>query len=153
MKSLVEICLQCGVCCVINEYLCHAQYDNQFSPKYTYVYDCLGSANPQKNCNIWLCVSCHKCEEICPYDVSPIHFIESIKKLAFENGFAHPLISGEVDQIVKTGYAFPLTSASSRQRERLELEPMEIVSAAELEKLAVRTGLLEVLKKYRGGTY
>ena len=145
-----EICLKCGVCCVVKGHSCHAQLDSQFSPKYTYIYDCLGVVSPSENLNIWLCVSCHKCEELCPYDVSPIRFIESMKAEAFENGRAHPVIFGEVANIVSTGFAFPLTASSRRQRQQLGLEPLDESAAEDLMKIAEITGLSEKLDQYRG---
>jgi heterodisulfide reductase subunit C len=145
-----EICLQCGVCCVVKEHSCHAQNDEQFDPKHTYVYDCLRADPPSENLNIWLCVSCHKCEELCPYEVSPIRFIESMKALAFENRLAHPVILGEVTNVVSTGFAFPLTASASRQRQRLGLEPFDESASDDLRKIADKTGLSEKLEKYRG---
>jgi len=145
-----EICLKCGVCCVVKGHSCHAQLDSQFSPKYTYVYDCLGMDSPSENPNIWLCVSCHKCEELCPYEVSPIRFIESMKAEAFDNGRAHPVIFGEVANIVSTGFAFPLTASSRRQRQQLGLEPLDESAAEDLMKIAEITGLSEKIDQYRG---
>jgi heterodisulfide reductase subunit C len=106
--------------------------------------------SPSENPNIWLCVSCHKCEELCPYDVSPIRFIESMKAEAFENGRAHPVIFGEVANIVSTGFAFPLTASSRRQRQQLGLEPLDESAAEDLMKIAEKTGLSEKIDQYRG---
>ncbi len=145
-----EICLQCGVCCVVKEHSCHAQLDNQFSPKYTFVYDCLGMNPPSENPNIWLCVSCHKCDELCPYEVSPIRFIESMKAKAFEDGLAHPVILGEVVNVVSTGFAFPLTASCRRQRQQLGLEPLDESAVEDLEKIAEKTGLSGKIGKYGG---
>ena len=145
-----EICLKCGVCCVIKEHSCHAQLDSQFNPKYTYVYDCLGTDSPSENPNIWLCVSCHKCEELCPYEVSPIRFIEAMKAKAFEDGLAHPVIFGEVDNVVSTGFAFPLTASSRRQRRQMDLELLDESAAEDLRKIAEKTGLSEKIAKHRG---
>ena len=144
-----EICLKCGVCCVVKEHSCHAQLDSQFSPRYTYVYDCLGADSPSENPNIWLCVSCHKCEELCPYEVSPIRFIESMKSKAFEDGRAHPVIFGEVANVVSTGFAFPLTASSRRQRQRMGLAPLDESASEDLKKIAEKTGLSEKIDKYR----
>ena len=144
-----EICLKCGVCCVIREYFCHAQFDEQFDPKHTYVYNCLVAEEPTENPNIWLCVSCHKCEEVCPYEVSPIRFIESMKAKAFEEGLAHPVILEEVENVISTGYTFPLTAPSRRQRERLGLKPLDVAALEEVKAIAERTGLIERLKRYK----
>ncbi|MBA7668450.1 hypothetical protein ES703_76562 [subsurface metagenome] len=149
IEIAAEICFKCGVCCVINDHSCHAQHDAQFNPRHTFVYDCLGSGDPPGNPNIWLCVSCHKCEELCPYEVSPVHIIESLKAQAFEEGRAHPMIVSEVQQIVTTGYAFPLTGSSSRQREKLGLDPVTQSSLEDLTSIAEKTGLAAKLERYR----
>ncbi|MGD2200325.1 MAG: hypothetical protein PVJ38_01675 [Candidatus Bathyarchaeota archaeon] len=146
-----EICLECGVCCVIKDHSCHAQFDSQFTPKSTYVYDCLGADNPTENPNIWLCVSCHKCEEVCPYEVSPLDFIESLRAKAFEGGSAHPVILGEIINVVSTGYSFPITRSAERQRERLGLDALDLSASEEIKAIAVRTGLAEKLDQYREG--
>ena len=148
LKIMAEICFKCGVCCVIRDHSCHAQHDTQFDPRHTFVYDCLGSGDPAGNTNIWLCVSCHKCEELCPYEVSPVHIIESLKAQSFEEGRAHPMIVGEIKQIVSTGYAFPLTGSSSRQREKLGLEPLTQGSEDDLRRISEKTGLVAKLQKY-----
>lgn len=141
-----EICLKCGVCCTV-AHSCHVTYDHQFNPLYTFVYDCLASEKGAANPNIWLCVSCHKCEETCPYEVSPIHFIEHLKGEALARNTAHPTIRAEVTQVVATGYAFPLTSATDRQRQGLGLGPLAPRAVADLAKIAGRTGLAERLKE------
>jgi len=145
LKEASEICLKCGVCCVVKSHICHVQFDDQFNARNTYVYDCLGSEEPIENPNIWMCVSCHKCEEICPYDVSPVKFIESIKAGAFKLGHAHPVILGEMENIATSGYAFPLTSSSKRQREQLGLKPLRNDAAEDLKSIAGKTGLAKRL--------
>ena len=94
---------------------------------------------PESNPSIWLCVSCHKCEEMCPYEVSPISFIEAAKQMAVEAGEAPEAILGEIEQVLNTGYAFPITANSERLREVLGLEPLH--PTPELKRLAEATGL------------
>ena len=143
VRKAAEICLKCGVCCAVPEYGCPAQYGPKFNPKYTYVYDCLGHEEPSRNPSIWQCVSCHKCEEMCPYEVSPVHFIETMKELALEAGSSPASITGALEQVVSTGYAFPLTANAERQRQELGLEPLK--ETEELRRIAEATGLLELL--------
>jgi len=122
-------------------------FDHRFNPRYTFVYDCLASDKGVSNTNIWLCVSCHKCEETCPYEVSPIHFIEALKGNALSLGLVHPTIRAEVTQIVTTGFAFPVTGATERQRQALNLKPLASKAVANLGKIAERTGFSERLKE------
>lgn len=148
IEIAAEVCFKCGVCCVVRDHSCHAQHDFNFNPRHTFVYDCLGSGDPTGNQNIWLCVSCHKCKELCPYEVSPVHVIESLKAQSFEEGRAHPMIVGEINQIISTGYAFPLTGASSRQREKLGLAALEKWSEQDLARISEKTGLAAKLQRY-----
>lgn len=144
-----ELCLKCGVCCTA-EHSCHVMHDEaKFGPLYTFVYDCLGSPEGARNPNIWLCVSCHKCEEVCPYEVSPIKFIESLKAEATGLGVVHPTIRGEVGNVLATGFAFPLTSATERQRQALGLPALSTGPAVEVQAIAQGTGLFEKLREGR----
>jgi len=149
LREAAEICLMCGVCCVVRGHACHVQYDDRFGPRQTYVYDCLGAEDPAGNPNIWLCVSCHKCEEICPYEVSPLRFIEALKAQAFQRGLIHPVMLGEVEQVLSTGYAFPLTPSAARRREELGLEPIRAEAADELGRIAEATGFARKLRKIK----
>jgi len=141
-----EICLKCGACCNVN-YCCHVMYDPQFDPKYTFVYDCLGSKNESSNPNIWLCVSCHKCEEVCPYEVSPISYIEALKYDALRNGLIHELIKLELKQIMSTGYAFQITRTTENLRTELNLKSIDARGISELLLINEKTGLLQKLEK------
>ena len=134
-----EVCFMCGVCCAVPEYGCPAQYGSRFTPRHTYVYDCLAAERPSSNPSIWLCVSCHKCEELCPYEVSPIRFIETMKQVALEEGAAPDVATAEIEQVVNTGYAFPVTPNTARHREELGLEPIQ--PTGELKRIAEATGL------------
>ena len=147
VTEAAEICLRCGVCCAVPEYGCPAQYGPSYSPTFTYVYDCLGHDEPHRNPSIWQCVSCHKCEETCPYEVRPIHFIEAMKARALEAGSSPESITGELEQVVETGYAFPLTVNAERQRQELGLEPLK--ATEELRRIAEATGLLGLLGRLR----
>ena len=147
IKETAEICLQCGVCCVVKGYSCPVQYDPQFTPTQTYIYDCLGHDKPSENKNIWQCVSCHKCEEMCPYEVSPLEFIESMKEQALQEGSAPKSILGELEQVISTGYAFPITTSTIRLRESLGLDPVK--ENEELGIIAEKTGLLRLLKELK----
>jgi heterodisulfide reductase subunit C len=122
-------------------------YDRKFTPTYTFVYDCLASEKGASNPNIWMCVSCHKCEETCPYEVSPVHFIEVLKGQALRSGCVHPTIRAEVTQVIATGFAFPVSMATERQRLALNLKPLPTKPLGDLVKIAEKTGLAVSLKE------
>ena len=115
MHKTAEICLKCGVCCNV-AHSCHVMYDEgRFNPRYTFVYDCLASDQRSSNPNIWMCVSCHKCEETCPYEVSPVQFIEHLKGEAISKKAVHPTILAEVTQVVANNLCSP-TGQPCRRR-------------------------------------
>lgn len=93
---------------------------------------------------LWLCVSCHKCEEMCPYEVSPMEFIETMKESALKKGNVPDMILGEIEQVINTGLAFPLTSRTERDRNKMNLSSIKITD--ELGTIAEKTGLLKILQ-------
>jgi len=135
----VEICLKCNTCGLV----CPVQYAG-FSATETYVNNIFSATEPEKNPNIWLCVSCHKCEEICPYEVKPTEVIEALKDEAFEKGYAPEAIREEINQVLATGYAFPIFQSLhfiNRERERRGLKPLGDRNTAEIKKIAAKAGL------------
>jgi heterodisulfide reductase subunit C len=122
------------------------QFDDRFTDKNTFVYDCLGSSEPEKNQNIWLCVSCHKCEEMCPYDVSPLRFIKSLKAQAFEFGYTPDMIRGELENVLLTGYAFPIMPSTARWRKELGLEEINTSASRDIKIIAEITDFIKKMK-------
>lgn len=144
-QKITEICLKCGVCCVVQGYSCPAQYGSKYTPQEIYVYDIFIDEKPTKNPNIWTCVSCHKCEEMCPYEVSPIKYIEESKKQALKNMNAPRQIYDELRLVMNTGYAFPITSNSKRQRRQNKLPEISIIEQIKL--IMQKTGLSVLLEE------
>jgi len=122
-------------------------YDTRFDSRRTFVYDCLASERGPSNPNIWMCVSCHKCEETCPYEVSPVHYIEALKGEALGAGWVHATVRAEVAQVISTGFAFQVSSATERQRQALHLQPLPAKPIGDLAKIAEKTGLAGRLKE------
>jgi len=149
----IEKCLKCSLCafkdgygCLISNY--GVGVDGiHFDPVNTFIYNIFDAKEPVKNSNLWLCVSCHKCYEICPYDVNPTEVIEALKEAAFENGYAPKLILGEVNNILSSGMAFPISQSTHDQRSRLGLPSLEKIDASDLAKIARKTGLENKLAK------
>ncbi|MEM1540665.1 MAG: hypothetical protein QXW82_02710 [Candidatus Bathyarchaeia archaeon] len=133
----IEICLQCNTCAIVDPVI----YANGFSPTNTFINNVFSAAEPEKNPNIWLCVSCHKCEEICPYEVKPIEVIEALKAEAFEKGYAPEAVREEIKQVLTTGYAFPISTYMNRVRGSFGLKALAERNVGDLDKIATKTGL------------
>ena len=144
-QKSAEICLKCGVCCVIQGHSCPAQYGSKYTPQEIYVYDVISDENPTKNPSIWTCVSYHKCEEMCPYEVNPLKYIEESKKQALKKGRAPRQIIDELSQIANTGYAFPITPHSIRQRQQNGLSELSIIE--QIKAIVKKTGLDVLLEE------
>ncbi|MEM2093834.1 MAG: hypothetical protein QXI32_00885 [Candidatus Bathyarchaeia archaeon] len=151
----IETCLKCSLCAFKDGYGCYVSNygvgvdGTKFNALDTFTYNIFGADEPAKNPNLWLCVSCHRCHDICPYDVNPTEVIESLKATAFESGNAPDLIRDEVSSIVSTGFAFPVVESQRAQRDRLHLPALETPPLEDLEKIAKRTNLDDRLTKLR----
>jgi heterodisulfide reductase subunit C len=136
----IEVCLKCNTCALVDPVI----YANGFSPTNTFINNVFSATEPEKNPNIWLCVSCHKCEEICPYEVKPIEVIEALKDEAFEKGYAPEVIREEINQVLTTGYAFPIFQSLAyinRIRGNLELKTLGERKVEDIKKIVRKTGL------------
>ena len=149
----IEICLKCSLCAFKDGYGCYISnygigLDDllQFSALNTYTYNVFGHKEPIKNPNLWLCVSCHRCHEICPYDVNPTEVVEALKAAAFEGGYAPDTIVGEIGNILSTSFAFPIIQSQQVQRSKLGLPALDKVGLENLAKIAEKTGLKDKLK-------
>ena len=147
----VETCLKCSLCAFKDGYGCFISNYGvgvdgaRFSALDTYTYHVFSAKEPVKNPNLWLCVSCHRCHEICPYDVSPKDVVEALKAAAFESGYAPDLIRGEISNVLSTSFAFPIVQSQQVQRGKLGLPVLENVGLEDLAKIAKRTGLEDKL--------
>jgi len=151
----IETCLKCSTCAFKDGYGCYiSNYGvgsdgTKFSALDTFTYNVFGAKEPVKNPNLWLCVSCHRCHDICPYDVNPMEVVESLKAAAFEGGNVPDLIQGEVSNVLLTGFAFPIVESQRAQRGWLHLPALEKPPLEDLAKIAKKTGLEDKLAKLR----
>jgi len=141
---MIERCFKCSVCSLV----CPIQYLEEYSPTDSYVYDLITCENPLTNPNLWSCAYCHKCHEICPQDVNPAKVFTNLKELSFEKGLAPQGIKILVKTVIAIGISFPVTSATQRLREELNLPPLEFKSQEEIQLIARKTGLEEKIKNW-----
>lgn len=136
--KVVEKCFKCGTCALACPV---TRYGEGYNPRETFVYDVFSSAEPAANQNLWNCALCHKCYEVCPQDVNLPKVIESLKEVAFENGWAPSSILALVESVIDTGTAFAITDASKRMRAELNLPSFAPKDVDDLRKIVKKTGL------------
>ena len=145
-SEAVQRCFKCGVCSLV----CPVTlYGEGYSPRESFVYDVFGSDEPAANPNLWDCPLCHKCSEVCPQDVHPPKAFESLREAAFKNGWAPSSVTELVESVIQTGSSYPLTDASRRARDRLNLPSLAPEGVDELTVIARNTGLQGVLHRLK----
>jgi len=138
-KVKKEICLSCNTCALVDP----VQYAEGFSCTETFIKDVFSASPPEKNPRIWMCVSCHKCDEICPYEVKPVEVIEALKADAFQKGCAPKFIQEEINHIITSGYAFPIFQSLNyinRLRNKLGLSELQERKVDEIRLIIKKTG-------------
>ena len=145
-SKAIEKCFKCGTCALVCPI---TRYGEDYNPIETFVYDVLSSEEPAANQNLWNCPLCYKCYEVCPQDVNLPKVFESLKEIAFENGWALPSITAVLESVIHTGAAFPVTDTSRRMRAELNLPHFAPKGVDDLRKIAQNPGLEERLNKLR----
>jgi len=145
-SKAAEKCFKCATCALVCPI---TRYGEDYNPRETFVYDVFSSLKPETNQNIWSCAVCHKCYEVCPQDVNPPRVFESLKEVAFENGLAPPNVVALVESVIQTGRAFPVTDATKRMRDQLNLSPLTPEGVDDVKEIARNTGLEKKLSKLK----
>lgn len=131
-------CIQCGSCtssCIVN------MVDDSFNPRR--IIGSIVKFNKLPKEDPWLCSSCSICVERCPQRVNPLSLLMALRVIKHEEGNAPPRRVIEfVEQIKKTGFAFPLRREASEKRRLLGLPEVEISEneLSEVRKLLSEAG-------------
>ncbi len=143
LGDYLPFCLKCSNCqlCPIT------QFSHQYSSLNSFVYDIISSEDPLTNINLWKCVSCHSCENVCPYDISPNLLFLQLKETSFQAGKAPTQVVELVNQIIKTGRGFGVTPRTQRLRKNLSLSPLRSSHLMEIQLLIENTNVKKHLKQ------
>ncbi|MBO3840227.1 MAG: 4Fe-4S dicluster domain-containing protein [Thermoproteota archaeon] len=110
-------CIQCGSCtstCIVN------LVDEKFNPRR--IIGSIIRLNRLPDQDPWLCSACSLCVERCPQGVNPFSIIVSLRTIRYENGNALPnKVIELIEQVKKTGLAFPLSKEVKEKRKLLGL--------------------------------
>ncbi|MEM2246987.1 MAG: 4Fe-4S dicluster domain-containing protein [Thermoproteota archaeon] len=131
-------CIQCGSCtssCIVNA------VNEYFNPRR--IIGSIVRFNRLPDQDPWLCSSCSICVERCPQRVNPLSVIMALRMIKYENGNAPPSRVFElIEQIKKTGLAFPLSNEAYEKRRSLGLPELEMdeESLKEVKKILSEAG-------------
>ena len=86
---------------------------------------------------IWQCLECHTCSELCPQKFGMEKVFTALKRLSLARGTAPAPLRGGIKGFLQTG---KLGAIDERARKKLGLDPLPPGGEAELQKLL---GLLQ----------
>ncbi|MCJ7750738.1 MAG: heterodisulfide reductase-related iron-sulfur binding cluster [Armatimonadetes bacterium] len=128
--KLLQACAECGACvddCPV------ARADPTFDPNALVRMLAAGQVEEVLHSpDLWKCVECYTCAELCPNKYDQMSILRQAKHLAMEAGLAPPAAVEGMRAFREKGQ---LTQASSAQRRRLGLPPTPVVGADELRAL------------------
>ncbi|MEM2047906.1 MAG: 4Fe-4S dicluster domain-containing protein [Candidatus Jordarchaeales archaeon] len=110
-------CIQCGSCtsaCIVN------LVDETFNPRK--IISSIIRFNRLPDQDLWLCSTCSLCVERCPQGVNPLGVIMALRIIGCEDGNTlPPRVVELIEQVKKTGLAFPLSKEVEEKRKLLGL--------------------------------
>ncbi|MDN5293668.1 MAG: heterodisulfide reductase subunit [Eubacteriales bacterium] len=128
--NAVRRCYECGACvsdCPV------AEIKERFDPNRLIGMLLDGRVNELLNSKeIWYCVECHTCYEMCPQKFGMEKVFATLKHLAMERGLMPPSIKGGVDMFLRTGR---LGAPDDRTRKKLGLGQLPPDGGEELKRL------------------
>ncbi len=129
-EKLMRTCVECESCandCPVT------QIDEYYKP-HDILRDILGGRIDEALAGkeIWKCLECGTCVELCPNNFGMVKVIKEAKRLAMEKGFKPPDIEQGIEMFKKTGM---LGRPRPRAREKLGLEPFRDTKAEEIREI------------------
>lgn len=126
----VRKCYNCGACvsdCPV------AEIKEHFNPNQIIGMVLDGKVNELLNSKeIWYCVECHTCYEMCPQKFGMEKVFTTLKHLAIEKGLEPSSVKGAIDVFLKTG---KLGEPDNKNRKKLGLVDLPASGNEELAKL------------------
>ncbi len=113
-------CGTCTVCCPIRE------IDEKYNPRKIIQMVLLGMREyVLKSDFIWLCASCHTCDDRCPQNVQLTKIMTALKNIATKEGFIHPFFRGQTKLVSTFGRLYDLEDFDNKKRKRLRLPSLK----------------------------
>lgn len=76
--------------------------------------------------SIWLCATCYKCQDTCPYDVKMTDLIYEMRRLWIEEHSMPAPVAMLVENLRKFGYSAEIEDMVNKKRRRMGLPAVEV---------------------------
>jgi heterodisulfide reductase subunit C len=93
----------------------------------------------QQEPNVWLCVTCQKCVELCPQGVALTEIFDHLKNYCVETGNIPTPYKDQATMILESGMAIPFSDAILKRRETLGLPQLKTAATSEIKTLMKET--------------
>lgn len=119
----IRSCFACGTCtatCPVRE------IEESYNPRKIIRMILLGMREEVLSSEfIWLCSTCHSCEERCPQGVSFAEIITAVKNIAAREGKLHPSYHTQLQLLSKFGRLYELEEFDNKKRVKMGLESLK----------------------------
>jgi len=89
----------------------------------------------QQKPNVWLCVTCQKCVELCPQGVELTEIFDIIKNYCVQQGKIPEAFKSQAELVYNTGIALPFTEPILKRRATLGLGTIKNADPLEIQTL------------------
>ncbi|MHA1728476.1 MAG: 4Fe-4S dicluster domain-containing protein [Promethearchaeota archaeon] len=117
-------CYQCGTCvagCTANK------YGGAYSPRQKILAASYGQKDILSE-ELWKCVACNNCNELCPQEVNPYDVLLKLKNITYRMGLVDESYAGAEELLINTGRILAVSAGTQSRRKRYglkELKPIE----------------------------
>lgn len=129
-KSQLELCAKCLAC---TDDCPTAMMTSEFNPQEILELVLQGRLSEAiERDDIWFCMNCHECMELCPQHFGIVRLIVRLKNLAVAKGKYPEVVGRRRAELHETGYSFP---PNTEIREEIGLSEIKLPDMVELRKL------------------
>ena len=146
-NASLNYCYQCATCTGICPV---AQLTNgDFNPRKIIEASLLGLKNTLialQQPNVWYCLTCQKCVEVCPQKVELTEIFDVIKNSCVKEGKIPDGFNSQAISVLETGIAIPFSEPIMKRREQLGLDDYKTADPKEINTLLKGIGFDKLLR-------
>ena len=146
-NASLNYCYQCATCTGICPV---AQLTNgDFNPRKLIEASLLGLKDTLielQQPNVWYCLTCQKCVEVCPQKVELTEIFDVIKNSCVKEGKIPDAFNSQAIMVYETGIALPFSAPIMKRRGQLGLEDYKTADPKEINTLLKGMGFDKLLR-------